>query len=79
MGNTVQTPRKIDLLADIDSALEKVKAITFLMAFAAKEGSFQCGDEMDWAQQVVGGLINDASSAVEQLAKIGEGSARTNA
>lgn len=73
MDNTVRTPN--DLFANIDVPLKKAKAITFLMAYAAKEGSFQCGEELAWAQQIVDELIDNALTAAEQLAEIGRAAA----
>lgn len=73
--NTVAvTTDKLEHFDRIDVALKKAKAITCLMAYAVAEGSLSFGEEVIWAQQVVGGLIYDAMESAEILADRNSGS-----
>lgn len=61
---------KLHLFDNISQDLNKAKAITCLMAYAVAEGSLDHGEEIIWAQQVVGGLIDDAMKSAEILADL---------
>lgn len=56
------------LFDNISQDLNKAKAIACLMAYAVAEGSSDHGEEVIWAQQVVGELIDDALKSAEILA-----------
>lgn len=68
MDTTNESPSKLGLFDNIDQSLKKAKAISRLMAYAANEGSLDHGDELIWAHQVVGNLIDDAMKSVAILA-----------
>lgn len=59
---------KLRLFDNISQDLNKAKAITCLMAYAVAEGSLDHSEEIIWAHQVVGGLIDNAMKSAEILA-----------
>lgn len=61
---------KPNLFDNISQDLNKAKAITRLMAYAVAEGSSDHSEEIIWAQQVVGKLIDDALKSAEILAGV---------
>lgn len=65
---------KLHLFDNISQDLNKAKAITCLMAYAVAEGSLDHSEEVIWAHQVVGGLIDNAMKSAEILADLNSGS-----
>lgn len=67
MENPNEVPNKLHLFDDINTSLKQAKAIACLMAYAAKEGSLDFGEDLIWAHQVVDTLIDDAMKSVAIL------------